>query len=289
MKVKSYSKQTCKLVLFLVLGYAGLSNANEQDDIQLVHWAYSSFFGTGWYEIEDNRSVFVIRVPPRQVLRESGIDDSGKRKLGIEVHYPLTMGVHDIDDLPGVVHPDNFGTISFTPGVELEIPINQRWYLRSFAHVGWGTELDTGDSAWIYYTGIKSRYTFPGRKFDWALLNSLYYTGYTPDKGRSDRLAVAQLGVKFRQPLDATLAGRAIDLDYHFIYSFLGDELHFGLPDGTFDPVEDQFEVEIAMRFRGRPYKLWFFKLRYLGLGYKFSSDGQFRAITLSMRPWFTK
>ena len=180
--------------------------------------------------------------------------------------------------------------MSFTPGIELEIPISQQWYLRPFAHIGWGKELESGESAWIYYTGIKSRYTFPARKYEWSLLNSLYYAGYTPDDGRSDHLAVAQLGVELRQPLDnLTLGGKPVDLHWNLMYSFMGNELHFNLPDGSFDPIEDQLEVGLAMSFRNDPFEWCFFKVRRIGLGYRVSSSGQFTAVTFSMRSWFTK
>lgn len=279
----------CICLLFLVFGNPEKSLA-EEPEFEPVHWAYSSFFGTGWYQISDNRSIFVLRVPPRQTLRESGFNDNGEREIGIEIHYPLTLGMHSISELGGIIQSDNFGTFSFTPGVELEIPINKRWYLRSFAHVGWGTELDSSNSVWIYYAGVKSRYIFPRRKVDWSLLSGLYYGGFTPDTGRSDRLAAVQLGVEVRHPLNSvTLAGQAIDLHYNFMYSFLGNNLHFGLPDGSFDVVEDQFEVGIAMSLRSGPYKLWFLNVHRLGIGYKFTSEGQFEAITLSMSSWFTR
>lgn len=74
-----------------------------------------------------------------------------------------------------------------------------------------------------------------------------------------------------------------------FMYAFLGKDLHFGLPDGGFDPVHDQFEVGIAMSLRDRPFKLWFLKFDRLGLGYTVSSDGNFEAITFSMRSWFSR
>ena len=279
----------CTCLLLLAFGHSTPSHAADPE-YEPVHWAYSSLFGTGWYKVDDNRSVFVMRIPPRQLLRKSGFSELGEREIGIEIHYPLTIGVHNIDDLPGIVNPDNFGTASFVPGVELEIPVTERWYLRPFVHGGWGTELNTRSSAWIYYGGIKSRYNIPAGKFEWSLLGGLSYAGYTPDTGRSDHLAVTQLGFEFRQPLaGATLAGRAIDLHYNFMYSFLGRELHFGLPDGGFNPVEDQLEVGIAMSFRTRPLKIWFFNVNRLGLGYKFSSDGNFEAITFSMRSWFTR
>ncbi len=289
MKYKYYLRLICILGLSLFIGKSNTSYA-DPPEYEPIHWAYSTFFGTGWYQVGDNRSIFVLRLPPRQSLRESGFSDSGERKIGIEIMYPLTLGLHSIDGIPDFIQSDNFGTVSFTPGITLEIPINEKWYLRTFAHVGWGTDLDSSDSVWIYYTGVKSRYTFVGEKFDWALLNGLYYAGYTPDKGRSDRLAMAELGVEFRQPLNNfTLAGRQVDLHYNFMYSFLGKDLHFGLPDGGFDVVEDQIEIGVAMSFRNKPYKLWFLNVRRLGIGYKFTSENQFKAITLSMRSWFTK
>ncbi len=280
----------CGLLVFLTLGPRE-SLAGEKSDFEPVNWAYSSFFGTGWYQIKDARSVFVLRIPPRQTLRKSSISETGERKFGIEIKYPLTIGLHDVEDLGGIIENDNFGTVAFAPGVELEIPVNQRWYLRPFAHIGWGKELEVGDSAWIYSVGIKSSYTFPSRtKYEWSLLNSFYYAGYTPDRGRSDYLAVAEVGVELLHPLNnAKLIGRPIDLHWYLMYSFLGNELHFNLPDGSFDPISDQLEIGLQMSFRDGPFEFWIFKVHRLGLGYSFSSSGEFSAITFSMRSWFTK
>jgi hypothetical protein len=287
MHALSASRNSLVSVLLLTVS---VTLCAEEPDFEPIHWAYSSFFGTGWYQIEDSRSVFVMRMPVRQTLRESSLTESGERELGIQIKYPLTLGLHDVDDIGGILETDNFGTVSFAPGVELEIPINKRWYMRTFAHIGWGKELNTGESAWIYYAGVKSRYAFPGKKYDWYLLNSLYYAGYAPDEGRSDHLAVAQLGAELRQPLNkATLFGRNIDLHWSLMYSFLGNELHFNLPDGKFDPINDQIEVAIAMSLRDGPYEFWFFKVHRLGVGYQFSANGQFKAITFSMRSWFTQ
>jgi len=276
--------------MFLLVASMNCPADETKTIFEPVHWAYSSFFGTGWYQVEDARSVFVVRAPIRQTLRMSSLTESGTSRLGIEIRYPVTLGFHDIENLGGIIGDDNFATASFTPGIELEIPVNPRWYLRTLAHVGWGSDLRSDDSAWIYYAGIKSRYIFPAKKYQWSLLNSLYFAGYSPDEGRSDHLAVAQIGAELRQPLNkATINGEPVDLHWTFMYSFLGNELHFNLPDGTFDPIEDQIEIGLQMSFRNRPFKLWFLNVHRLGMGYQFSSDGQFTAITFSMNSWFKK
>lgn len=283
-----------KRLLLLMLCLQALSpcvaaDAAPNADYEPVHWAFSAFFGTGWYQVEDNRSVFILRVQPRQTVRESAISSGGTRTLGLEIRYPVSMGFHDTEDLPGIIEPDNFGTLSFTPGVELEIPVNEHWYLRTNAHLGRGTELDSGDSVWIYYAGIKSRYAFPGDKYEWALLNGLSYAGYTPDRGRSDHVSLAQLGVEFTQPLDTTLAGRELDLNYHLVYSRPGNELRFGLPGGGFETIRDQYEAGVAVNLKGKPFRLWFIDIEQFGLAYQFSHDGSFRAITINLRSWFTR
>ena len=282
-----------KAFAFLVCLSITISDAQAAETksvFEPVHWAYSSFFGTGWYQIEDARSVFVVRVPIRQTLRTSSLTESGTRRLGVEIRYPVSVGLHDIEDLGGIIENDNFATGSFTPGVELEIPINPRWYLRTLAHVGWGSDFRSDDSAWIYYAGVKSRYMFPAKKNQWSILAGLFYVGYTPDDGRSDHLAVAQFGTELRQPLaKATFHGEPVDLHWTFMYSFLGNELHFNLPDGTFDPIQDQIELGLQVSLRNRPFKLWFLDIHRLGFGYQFSSSGEFTAITLSMNSWFRK
>ena len=95
-----------------------------------VHWAVAAFFGTGWYRVDENRKAFIFRIPPKQVLRESGWHDNGDRKLGVEIEYPVALGLHQLDDLPDFIEFDNYGTISFTPGVRVEIPVSERWSLR---------------------------------------------------------------------------------------------------------------------------------------------------------------
>src|SRR5210317_1464454 len=125
------ARKLCALMMLLTFASIDCA-ANEAKSIfEPVHWAYSSFFGTGWYQIEDARSVFVVRVPIRQTLRKSSLTESGSRRLGVENRYPVAVGLHDIEDLGGIIENDNFATGSFTPGVELEIPINPRWYLRT--------------------------------------------------------------------------------------------------------------------------------------------------------------
>ena len=133
-----------------------------EDPARQVHWAMGAFFGTGWYRVDNNRNVYILRVPPSQTLRESSMNANGERTLGIEIQYPVSFGVHNLDALDDFLDFDNYATVSFTPGIQVEIPVTEKWYLRPYANLGWGTETKSSDSAWIFYGGVKSRYRLGG-------------------------------------------------------------------------------------------------------------------------------
>ena len=113
------------LLICLLLLLPGPSSAQDTGE-DSVHWAYAAFLGTGWYKLDSNRQVYVLRIPPRWYFRDSSIDESGKRQLGIEFHFPLTFGLHKLEQLDDFIDLDNIGTVSFNPGVEIEYPVSNR-------------------------------------------------------------------------------------------------------------------------------------------------------------------
>lgn len=247
-----------------------------------MHWAFSAFFGSGWYEINDTESVFIVRAPIAQTWRRSSLID-GQRELGIKFHYPVTLGLHNIDSLDDFTNVDNFGTVAFTPGVELEIPVTEKWYLRPLAHFGWGTATEGGDTAWMYYGGIKSRYTPALGKLDWSLLNAIYRAGYSDDDDESGSITLAMAGAEFHHPISAEFAGREdLQLNWHLTYSWMFDEAEFELRSGFSQTVHDQWELGIALGPRTHSFKIWFIEFEQLGLSFRASSDGEYRAISIN-------
>jgi hypothetical protein len=280
-------------VFFQLLCYSGPVIAQlrviEEEPAKQIHWAMGAFFGTGWYRVDDNRSVFVFRIPPRQTVRTSSIDENGKRKLGVEIQYPLSIGLHQLDDIPSLIDFDNFGTITFTPGVQVEIPITQKWYLRPYVHIGYGVETSTSDSAWIYYGGIKSRYRLGSGRVDWSLLNGLYFAGYKPEFDKRGQYGSFMIGIEANQPLKRfNLGGDALVLNWHFTYNYLFDRLNFHVDEEQVESVSDQWEIGLALGKSGKKMKIWFINLEHIGLAYKWSSNADFRAISVNFRSPFT-
>lgn len=260
-----------------------------EDPARQVHWAVGAFFGTGWYQVDENRSVYILRIPPRQTLRKAGFAEDGSRRLGIELQYPVSLGLSKLDGVPDFIEFENYSTISFTPGVQVEIPINQRWSLRPYAHLGYGWEARSHDDAWIWYGGVKSRYRLGESRYRWSLLNGLYYAGYKPQYEDRGQYGAFMTGIEFSQPL-ASIRNQddPVQLNWHLTYTWYYDRLNFHVDPDRVESFRDQWEIGIAFARRDRPIRIWFLNLEHVGLAYRFSSDNDFSAITVNFRSPFT-
>lgn len=255
-----------------------------------VHWAFATLLGTGWYKVNNSRSLFVLRIPPRITLRESGFDDDGVRRIGVDLRLSVTVGFHNIDDIQGLLEDANFGSLAFTPGVDVEIPVTEQFYLRPFANIGWGTELGENNSAWIYQAGVKSRYTFEAGGKPLALIGNIYYAGYTPNRGASDDLSGIALGIEGRLPFkDFTMGGKPMAFDWHAMYTYFSNEPVFTRPNAEPAIVEQLIEVGVALSPRNGRWNFWVWKPERLGVAYKFDPNGNFSAITINFTSWFRR
>jgi hypothetical protein len=254
-----------------------------------VHWAVGAFFGTGWYRVDDNRSVYVLRIPPRQTLSRASLDEDGNRQLGIEVQYPVSLGLNRLDEIPDFVEFDNYSTISFTPGVQVEVPINPRWSLRPYAHVGYGWESETQEGAAIWYGGVKSRYLLSDSRSRWSLLNGLFFAGYKPEFEDRGQYASFMTGLEAKHPIQSfRLDDDPLYLNWYLTYDWFFDELSFHIDAERVESFRDQWELGLALGKRDAPIKIWFMSFEHIGLAYRWSSDANFNAITVNFRSPFT-
>ena len=136
----------------------------------MIPWTFAVILGSGIYGIGDENTIYVIRIQPRLSKYFSDETTPGERRLKLEVKLPVAFGVHDFNLIQGDL-PSSLQNISFAPGVEVQIPVTRRWTLRPHAHFGWSRELASdGESAWIYWAGIRSLFTFGAGNFDFGLL-----------------------------------------------------------------------------------------------------------------------
>jgi hypothetical protein len=279
------------LLLALLLVMALLPRPATAQDTSSVHWAYASLLGTGWYQLSGERQVFVIRVPPSWQYREADLAGDGLARAGIRLQVPLTLGLHRLEEIDDLLDPDNIGTLSFTPGVEIEYPVDERWRLLAYGHLGWGSDFSGDQSAWIYDLGLRSRYALQHNKLDWGLLGEVFWAGYSPDNGELSTLGGYMVGADFSYPLAWQWRGAApLRLNWDISYRRFMDDLSFvnRAAVQTFS-IQDEWDLGVALAPRQGRIKLGWFSVEQAGLSWRRSSDGDFRAITLNFSGPFNR
>lgn len=257
-----------------------------------LHWAYASFFGTGKYELGPHSTIYAFTFAPRRQLRDAHFDEH-TRHIGIEFRAPLTLGAQRVDlgDLSGTLSADNASTLSAVPGVEIEIPIGPRWSLKPIGYAGWGRELSRGgDSAVIYWAGVKSRLEFQTGDLQWSLNNSLVYMGYSPRVARSGKAVPLLTGFEFARPMgDVKLGGDPLYWNWHVAFTTYLRDLSLPGPDGAPANVSDEWELGIAFSKGGKRLKFWRFGWDRVGIAYRVSGDGRFKGLSLVFHSLFDR
>lgn len=255
-----------------------------------IHWAMSSFLGSGWYRFDEDLSVYVVRMTPRQTIRKSWFESPNDRGIGIEIKYNATLGLFSFDQPTDAFDLDNTGVISFTPGVELEIPVTRDFYLRPFAHLGWGTDSEDHSTALIWFGGIKSRYRFPQSRNDVAIIGNVYYGGYQASDENSDNMGGIGLGMEGSIPF----GGRAyrettVDIDWHAMYTYFSNKPVYTLRGKTPILAEQMYEFGLALSPRQGRWDLWVWKPERLGLAVKWDPGTDFLGVTINFTSWFRR
>lgn len=259
---------------------------NEQPEP--AHWAFASVVGTGWYELEGGRSAFILTARPRHIIRETEFAKDGERNVGFYINYDAAIGLYNIDNIPEIVDSENFSTVSFTPGIGFEFPVNPDWYLRGYANAGWGTSIGDGTSAWIYYSGVKSRYQFGGADRNWLLLNGLYFAGFNPDGGHTESVSGLYTGFEFSHGVSASPESN-YRLHWQLGYTLIKDQVRVAVQNQNPQSIGNTAELGVAVSRPGRPFALWFMEFERLGFTYVLDSRGNFDALMLNFTSWFEK
>lgn len=283
-------KNWMKLAL-TVLVFGGLTQstiAQEPESFEpTIHWAYASFFGTGWYKINNQRSGFIMRAPFRWTVGEAQIDDQGTRQIAYSVRLPFTLGVAqlDFDDIPGIVDPDNLATASANISLDADIPITRRFHVRPVAEVGYSMILDDSNWAWTYRAEVKTRTAFEAGKLDWAVLLDFGIVGYEPNEGVSDDFEFVAAGLEFGYPVDWFGSGDAQTVLYwHLSYTGFLDEIEVQTALDEFDVVASSWQAGFALGKSDEPVRIWRLSFDRLGLAYNYSDTGDLRGIKFVFR-----
>ena len=92
---------------------------SQEQTSATVHWAYSAYFGTGWYSVPGDRDVFVVRMSYRHAWDDASLDVDGRRTIGKHLKFPASVALNQSDfERPlEAADPDNLSFLSINPDI----------------------------------------------------------------------------------------------------------------------------------------------------------------------------
>lgn len=270
----------CALVLASIAGA-------QETPVPTVHWAYASYFGTGWYEISDQQSAFIANFAPPLTSGETRWFGGKDGKAVYSIRVPVTVGLNrlDFEELPGILDPENYSTVSAGVRADVDIPVTGRFSWRPSVQLSYGTVIGESDDAWTYRGDVRARYTFGSGNLDWALIGAAGLVGYDANRGANDAFTYASIGTEFAYPLRWFASGDSRTLLYwHLMYTDFLNRMEIQSRADQFEEVTNYWQAGVAFGREDGPIKLWFLRFDRLGIAYNVSPSGELRGIKFVVR-----
>jgi len=242
----------------------GLSPDSAADGPEdAINYAYSSWIGSGFYKIGD-RTVYLLRGPFSYTLREAD-----KEKWGLELLIPATIGFYDNED-------KNTGTLTFVPGLQLNYPVLDNWWLKPFGQFGFGKDFSRSDIAWIYGVGIKSLATFDLKTSELDFGTAITWADQSQSGGGNDSgFSMIDIGLNSRWPASIMVLDRKSDLNLYFVYTQFVNDLNFERAQKSNKNIQRLYKFGIALSSKEEYSIFGLFDLSGGGLDVTFG-DGYF-------------
>ncbi len=199
----------------------------------------------------------------------------GERPWRLKVRAPVNLGLYEFSatDTDGTLVSDELQTLAVIPGVELQIPMSQRWTLKPFVDAGLGHGLKSdGSAAYIFSAGAKSIYEQPWDEYTFLLGNGFIYAGNAAFGERIEDYSVVETGFGVRRPTGFEMWGIEPEVGVYGIHYYYPEALTF---QRFLEPplkVNNQFEIAMSLGSAG-PFEIGPFTDPRIGIGYIFG-DG---------------
>jgi hypothetical protein len=168
-----------------------------------VHWAYASYFGTGWYKISDQQSAFIANFAPILTSGKTRWFGGRDGEAVYSMRVPVTVGLArlDFEDVPGILDLENFTTVSAGLRADVDVPVTERFSWRPSLQLSYGTVIGESEYAWTYRGDVRARYMPGSGDLDWALIGAVGLVGYDANRSTDDSFTYAAFGTEFAYPL----------------------------------------------------------------------------------------
>jgi len=188
---------------------------------------------------------------------------------GLRITVPVSLGTSELQaatDVGDVV--ESIQSVAVIPGVELLVPVGERWVVKPFAEVGVGDDSRTGDTHLLYAAGIRARGEYEARPFELMAGTAFRYRSPADTDVVKNWYSTVEAGLDAQLPLGFSVGSRSARGGAYAILRHFSN-LEFELV--TEGPFDVSWNYEVGLSFSTEPaLQVWKIKLPWIGLGYRF-------------------
>ena len=247
---------------------ANWSAAQLKADKQFTSYAFAHEFGSGVYDF-NGHTLQVYGLPFAWTVRD--LDEAAP---GVRLRLPVTLGFLDFEpkDVLETGLPTSVDSVSFVPGLELELRAGQRW--RALPYVQAGASLSSRDDveSRLFGAGVRAERDFDMAPYTGLYVSQLIYSAvdYRTGELPRDDFVRWRNGVEARRSTGHLLAGRDVEWAW-----FAAADWYLDPPTGPATGVEaPTVQLESGVVFGVRPeWRVMRIPLPRIGLSYRFAGD----------------
>lgn len=248
----------------------------EENTEVTVNYVYAAQLGIGGYEVGGlDVKVFTLPLSETFDLDHDDSKANGTRPWRLKVSVPISFGLYEFSgtDIDGSAVTADQQTLAVLPGVELQVPMSQRWTLKPFVNAGIGRGLTSGSKfALIYTLGARSLYERPSGDYTFMLGNGLIFAGNSAFGGTSEDYSAIETGLGVRRRLGFELWDTEPDLGVYGIYYYYPKALEFQRFRQAPLTVRNQLEIAMSLG-SAEPFEIGPITNPRIGISYIFG-DG---------------
>ena len=274
MKRNSYRKIRLIYVAVAIalISEVGVLPARADDDPgDLLNYSFGIWMGSGVYKVKSADKRFaVLRAPFAYTLRPAQYDKAAfLDKLGFRLLLPALVAIEEETETDFT-----FGAAAFVPGLEVQIPVNKYWTLSPFGQFGAGKDTAGGDLQYIYGGGARSLVSFPWKKFNFGIGNSIILAKDRDSaSSESNGFSMLEAGLDVSHPIGLRFQNRELDAGIFFVVSRLFNRVDFLEDGGETERVNRIFTIGLTLGTR-EPVSIWQIDFDRVGIDYRWGNAG---------------
>jgi len=255
-----------------LISEGGIIPARAGDDPgDLFNYSFAVWLGSGVYKVKSvDKRLAVLRVPFAYTLREAQYDKAAfLDKLGFRLLLPALVAVEEETD-----SDFTFGSAAFVPGLEVQIPINKYWTLKPFGQFGAGKDTAGGDLQYIYGGGARSLVSFPWKKFNFGIGNSIILAEDNDSaSNETSGFSMLEAGLDVSHPIGLSFQNRALDAGVFFVARRFFNRVDFLEDGGETERVNRIYTIGMTLGAR-ESVSIWKLEFDRVGIDYTWGDSG---------------